>query len=416
VALYNTSKFGEEKMAVYQYLSPCCRFASAILAVVLLQWNRKKGIRSAGTLIIFWLLMTVYGAVKFRTYLLIHIYGSSEAVVTSSVLFGTATVDMITFVVLLCLSCIPDQKPAYNKLENMNASPECWAPFLSQITFWWMNGLFVTGYKRPLSTDDLWSLLPEEKTSTVSAKLLSEWQKEIQKAKSKGKQNKFLAETDDIQLMSLNEKTDLEDANDTSDASVLLQVHDMKQTKLKKPSLLRAMARSFGRELFFEVVLKLIQDILLFVSPQLLKLLIEFTLDESIPPWHGYVYASLLFAVTEVKSIVVHQYFHLCNKTGLHARVALMDAVYRKSLQLSNSARRKATVGEIVNLMAVDAHRFYELAVYMHTIWSAPLQICLATVFLWQNLGPSVLAGIAVVLLLIPINSGIAGITRKMQV
>jgi ATP-binding cassette subfamily C (CFTR/MRP) protein 1 len=276
--------------------------------------------------------------------------------------------------------------------------------------------LFVTGYKRPLSTDDLWSLLPEEKTSTVSAKLLSEWQKEIQKAKSKGKQNKFLAETDDIQLMSLNEKTDLEDANDTSDASVLLQVHDMKQTKLKKPSLLRAMARSFGRELFFEVVLKLIQDILLFVSPQLLKLLIEFTLDESIPPWHGYVYASLLFAVTEVKSIVVHQYFHLCNKTGLHARVALMDAVYRKSLQLSNSARRKATVGEIVNLMAVDAHRFYELAVYMHTIWSAPLQICLATVFLWQNLGPSVLAGIAVVLLLIPINSGIAGITRKMQV
>jgi hypothetical protein len=63
-------------MAVYQYLSPCCRFASAILAVVLLQWNRKKGIRSAGTLIIFWLLMTVYGAVKFRTYLLIHIYGS----------------------------------------------------------------------------------------------------------------------------------------------------------------------------------------------------------------------------------------------------------------------------------------------------------------------------------------------------
>jgi hypothetical protein len=119
--------------------------------------------------------------------------------------------------------------------------------------------------------DDLWSLLPEEKTSTVSAKLLSEWQKEIQKAKSKGKQNKFLAETDDIQLMSLNEKTDLEDANDTSDASVLLQVHDMKQTKLKKPSLLRAMARSFGRELFFEVVLKLIQDILLFVSPQLLK-------------------------------------------------------------------------------------------------------------------------------------------------
>ena len=69
-----------------------------------------------------------------------------------------------------------------------------------------------------------------------------------------------------------------------------------------------------------------------------------------------------------------------------------------------------------MNLMSVDAQRFFDLSLFIHMIWSAPLQICLAIVFLWQTLGPSVLAGIAVVLLLIPINSGIAGATRKMQV
>ena len=37
---------------------------------------------------------------------------------TSSVLFGTATVDMIIFVGLLCLSCIPDKKPVYSEIES----------------------------------------------------------------------------------------------------------------------------------------------------------------------------------------------------------------------------------------------------------------------------------------------------------
>ena len=42
-------------------------------------------------------------------------------------------------------------------------------------------------------------------------------------------------------------------------------------------------------------------------------------------------------------------------------------------------------------------------------------QIALAIVFLWMELGPSVLAGIAVMLLMIPINFVISMYMRKMQ-
>lgn len=73
-------------------------------------------------------------------------------------------------------------------------------------------------------------------------------------------------------------------------------------------------------------------------------------------------------------------------------------------------------MGEIVNLMSVDAQRFMDLTTYIHTIWSGPLQICLALYFLWQTLGPSALAGIAVMVLLIPINAVIAHKSRKYQV
>lgn len=48
-------------------------------------------------------------------------------------------------------------------------------------------------------------------------------------------------------------------------------------------------------------------------------------------------------------------------------------------------------MGEIVNLMSVDAQRFMDLAPFLNLMWSAPLQIVLAIYFLWQvtpELGP----------------------------
>lgn len=78
---------------------------------------------------------------------------------------------------------------------------------------------------------------------------------------------------------------------------------------------------------------------------------------------------------------------------GLRIRTALISAIYRKALIMSNSAKKESTVGEVVNLMAVDAQRFMDLTAYINMLWSAPLQIALALYFLWDILGPSVLAG-----------------------
>nr|KAG5713488.1 hypothetical protein BaRGS_025036 [Batillaria attramentaria] len=83
---------------------------------------------------------------------------------------------------------------------------------------------------------------------------------------------------------------------------------------------------------------------------------------------------------------------------------------------MSNASKKTSTVGEIVNLMSVDAQRFMDLMTYFHTIWSGPFQICVSLYFLWQTLGPSVLAGVGVMVLLIPINALIAHKTRQLQV
>lgn len=83
---------------------------------------------------------------------------------------------------------------------------------------------------------------------------------------------------------------------------------------------------------------------------------------------------------------------------------------------MSNEARKRSTVGEIVNLMSVDAQRLQDVTGYLWSVWSAPLQICLATALLWNLLGVSVLAGFAVMILLIPINGLLGSYQRRKQV
>ena len=131
--------------------------------------------------------------------------------------------------------------------------------------------------------------------------------------------------------------------------------------------------------------------------------------------WHGYVLATGLFVAAVVQSVCLHQYFHRVMKTGLRLRSAIVTAVYSKSLVLSNTARQSTTTGEIVNLMSVDAQRFMDLMSYLHMIWSAPLQISLALYFLWQLMGPATLAGLGVMILMIPVNGYIAKKSRDYQ-
>ena len=92
------------------------------------------------------------------------------------------------------------------------------------------------------------------------------------------------------------------------------------------------------------------------------------------------------------------------------------SGTFLQALNLSNRARKERTVGEIVNLMSVDAQRFMDLMTYLNLIWSAPLQIVLALVFLYFTMGFSIFAGFVVMVLLIPLNVVIAAKNKQLQV
>ncbi|XP_074198909.1 ATP-binding cassette sub-family C member 3 isoform X2 [Camelus bactrianus] len=146
------------------------------------------------------------------------------------------------------------------------------------------------------------------------------------------------------------------------------------------------------------------------------RILIRFISNPMAPTWWGFLVAGLMFVCSVMQTLILHQYFHCIFVMGLRFRTGIIGVIYRKALVITNSVKRESTVGEIVNLMSVDAQRFMDVVPFLNLLWSAPLQIILAMYFLWQNLGPSVLAGIALMILLMPLNGAVAMKMRAFQV
>ena len=94
-----------------------------------------------------------------------------------------------------------------------------------------------------------------------------------------------------------------------------------------------------------------------------------------------------------------------------------MSLFCTQALKLSSTAKRETTVGQVVNLMSVDAQKIQDAFQFYHLLWSVPVLVTFAMYFLWQTIGVSCLAGLAVLIMLVPVNGLIlANIVRKLQV
>uniref|UniRef100_A0A3P9LFB7 ATP-binding cassette, sub-family C (CFTR/MRP), member 4 n=1 Tax=Oryzias latipes TaxID=8090 RepID=A0A3P9LFB7_ORYLA len=169
------------------------------------------------------------------------------------------------------------------KLGKTN--PAATANIFSKIFFWWLNPLFRIGSKRRLDEDDMFEVLPEDRSDHLGEELQRFWDQEVVNASK----------------------------------------------EMQTPSLAKAMIRCY---------------------------------------WKSY---SVLGFFT------------------------LLEA-----LSLSNSAMGKTTTGQIVNLLSNDVNKFDEVTIFLHFLWVAPLQAAVVVGLLWMEIGPSCLAGMVVLMFLMP--------------
>jgi ATP-binding cassette, subfamily C (CFTR/MRP), member 1 len=129
----------------------------------------------------------------------------------------------------------------------------------------------------------------------------------------------------------------------------------------------------------------------------------------------GIIYVLVMFFGAAIQSVAIHQYFHRVWAVGYRLRAATVTAVYHKSLRLSRAERQARTSGTIINLMSVDAWRMQEMMPFLHSVWSMPFQIALCLYLLEQALSTAMWAGVAIMLLLIPIQTKIGSLSQDLQ-
>ncbi|XP_053404593.1 ATP-binding cassette sub-family C member 4-like isoform X3 [Mercenaria mercenaria] len=255
-------------------------------------------------------------------------------------------------------------------LKHHNPNPVIRANVISKLFFWWMNPLFKKGYARQLEVEDMYNVTVEDQSDRLGETLEKEWRKEMNKSKG-GK---------------------------------------------RKPSLFKALFRMFGLEYILLGFVLFLEEATKVIQPLLLGGLIRyFTPGSSVTKMDSYLYAMGVSLCAIMLAISHHPYFFGVQRIGMKMRIACCSLLYRKSLRLSSEGLGKTTTGQIVNLMSNDVNRFDQAVIFLHFLWVGPIEAIAVLAILWRELGPSTLAGFAVLLLLVPVQGWMGKLFSKFR-
>ncbi|XP_043747922.1 ATP-binding cassette sub-family C member 4-like isoform X3 [Cervus elaphus] len=237
------------------------------------------------------------------------------------------------------------------------------ANFCSRLFVWWLNPLFKIGHKRKLEANDMYSVLPEDRSQHLGEELQGYWDQEVKRA----------------------------------------------QKDAQEPSLMKAIVKCYwksyliwGLFIFLEEATRVVQSIFL---GKMISYVENYDPNDSAALHEAYSYAAGLSACVLVWAVLHHLYFYHIQRVGKRLRVAVCHMIYRKALRLSSSAMGKTTTGQIVNLLSNDVNRFDQVTVFLHYLWVGPLEYIAVTALLWMEIGISCLAGMAVLIILLLLQS-----------
>ncbi|KAM9396344.1 ATP-binding cassette sub-family C member 4-like isoform 1-T1 [Salvelinus alpinus] len=244
--------------------------------------------------------------------------------------------------------------------KDAKTNPSATANLFSQVFFCWLNPLFRIGYKRRLEEDDMYKVLPEDGSESLGEELQRHWDHEVQKA-----------------------------AKD-----------------LRPPKLTKVLIKCYWKPYAVLGIFTLVEEVIKVIQPVFLGKLIQYfekyDPDNMDTLYEAFGYAAGVCLSTLILAVTHHLYFFHVQRTGMKMRVAMCHMIYKKALCLSSAAMGKTTTGQIVNLLSNDVNKFDEVTIFLHFLWVGPLQAAAVLGLLWVEIGPSCLAGMAVLVILMP--------------
>ena len=181
-------------------------------------------------------------------------------------------------------------KTSYNRVPEDDdttgsSHPTTSANWLSLISFWWMNGIFKIGSKRPLLQSDILPLHEDDTTQDLTESLQSEWNKHVK---------------------------------------------NRNKTKTKQPVLWKCLFKTVSvRELLFLMIFLLVESTCRVFQPLALGLLIR--LLSSTERDHSLEYACcLILALSGISGACIHYTGYRLELIGMRLSSAIKGLVYLK--------------------------------------------------------------------------------------
>ncbi|XP_043687090.1 putative ABC transporter C family member 15 [Telopea speciosissima] len=329
--------------------------------------------RWPSVLTFWWIFSCILSAFHVFIYFLTHL----KSGIPPDFLLEPNVAELVSFPLslLLCVNAfcfsynrrIPEIKDPLLQKEDNEVPPDFEtfsnAGIYSRLTFSWLNPLFRKGRTQKLELHHI-PADPESETAEKSYSLLQEW---LRKQK-----------------------------NGTS-------------------SLHTAIAYAFWRPLLLNSLFAGVNTIASYMGPFLITNFVNFLSQKSDDSSHGYglCLALIFFLAKTVESLSQRQWYFGANRIGIQVRAAVTVLIYRKSLLVKYAGPSN---GKYVNLINVDAERIGDFFWYIHGIWLLPLQVLLALVILYRNLGgvPSIAALLTTVLVMIS-NTPLANLQERLH-
>ncbi|KAF2421108.1 ABC transporter [Tothia fuscella] len=246
-------------------------------------------------------------------------------------------------IILLLLESV--RKTKWVKWDETKHSPEETSGVFSLVAFTWLNQIFVVGFKKILTLDDLFSLDASVSTIDLQRRLARHW-----------KPSKHAHQ---------------------------------------KLGLARAITKALAVPLFLPIGPRLTLTAFRFGQPFLIHALLDY-LDRNRTPkprqvGHGLIIAAIFIYIGIALSSALYWYLH--ERALCMSRAMLVGVVYTKTVTLSASANDSAALV----LMSTDIERTRVGFLNLHEFWANTIEIFLASWLLYKHLGPAVAAPLLVV-------------------
>jgi hypothetical protein len=186
------------------------------------------------------------------------------------------------------------------------------------------------------------------------------------------------------------------------------------------PDLGSALLTSFSTWRFmWAVVLYMLSALLQFVPVQLLNDLVRYFEqggdNDNLMFKNPWIEVVLLGVVPFIASLLQTQNSVIMTHCAVFVKTGCSTLLYNKSLTISATARARTSTGQVVNMMSNNTNQLQRFLQFSGNFLVAPLQIILALVLIYQQVGNAMWVGVAYMVSLIPANIFIFRVVGKMR-